>query len=202
MEAADDAQDAALAGDPLGLLQDVADAAVGAAGDHIDPLPSPISEGGVVRVFVRPVLPLPDGGILHIRIDPGNGPKIEQVLRQGHGLRREAEIEILLQLRPGIGAADGQPPGQDPAEQSRMGHQLGLRTLGEEGAEAPGVVVVAMGEDHSVHAPPVDAHSFRVPGEDAEIPRIQQEPLPLRLHEAGEARLPQQISVDQGVVVG
>ena len=38
-------------------------------------------------------------------------------------------------------------------------------------------------------------------GEDTEIARVQQEPLPLRLHEAGEARLPQQVFVDEGVVV-
>lgn len=202
MEAAYDAHDPILTRDPLGLLHDVADAAVGAAGDHVDPLPAPVSEGGVVLGFIGPVFPLALGLILVVREHSGDLAQVEEVLRQGQGLRRKAQIEILFQFRPGVGAADDEAPGHHPPEQGRMSHQLGLRPLGEEGGQALGVVVVAVGQNHTVHAPPVEAQSLGVSGEDAEVARVQQEPLPLRLDEAGEARLPQQVFVDQGIVVG
>ena len=202
VEAADDAHDPILARDPLRLLHDVADAAVGAAGDHVDPLSAPVRDGGVVRGKVRPVLPLALGLVLVLREHPGDLAQVEEVFRQGLGLRREAQIEAPFQFRSGVGAADDEALGHHPPEQGWMGHQPGLRTLGEEGGQALGVVVVAVGQDHPVHAPPVEAQILGVLGEDAEVACVQQEPLPLIFDEAGEARLPQQVFVDEGVVVG
>ena len=91
------------------------------------------------------VRPTEDGLTYYtFRQKAGDLAEIEEVLRQGQGLRREAQVEIPLHLRPRVGAADDLALGHQPPKQAGMGHQHGPGTVVEEGEKALRMIVVTL----------------------------------------------------------
>ena len=84
-----------------------------------------------------------------------------------------------------------------------MGHQLHMgqmEPLPQE-PQAPGVVVVAVGQHDMSQAAQINAHGFGVLQNDIGIPRVKQDAQAVGLQVVADRRLPQVVLVDVSVVI-
>ena len=107
VESADDVDDALVTADAFGVLDGVADAGVGAAGNDDQPVRGLISQGGVIQQVVGgglAIVYLADGVFGFKVILAGNFAEEDEIVCQPDGVFGEAQGEVLGQL---VGGEDG-----------------------------------------------------------------------------------------------
>ena len=152
------------AGHLLRPEKNVAHPAVGAAGHHpLARLPLH-GQGGVVGEEIpHPAFPVPPLGQGAGRLKggaPGNLPQEDHMGREGHRIPRQHQPAPVFHLLTGEGAAHRMAAAPLGLQGIRMADHPPLPPGkgAEEGGQAAGVVVVAVGEGDGPHLGQVDAH--------------------------------------------
>ncbi len=214
VEAADDVGHAPLAAHLPGVLDGVAHARVGAAHHHHQALGRDVGQGGVLGHGVRSglaLLPAEGEPALEV-IAPGDAREVHEAGGQPLGLGAHLQWKVPGELGLGQqGAALGEGGIAHAGEGLGVRHEcrapegpllpLQLGVVADEGLQAPGVVLVAVGEGDAVQLREIDAQLVGVPQEDVGKAGVEEHPRAAGLHEEGEARLRQQVAVDERVVV-
>ena len=207
VEAADDACDARVAADTLGVFDDVTDTAVGAACDDEESVCAFVDECAVFcdEIWLPDAIPQTLAhGVACFKIEGAwdlaeEDQMLTDPLRRAH----EAQIHALGERFCAVGHADGE------ALAALWPEAVGMRcerhaaeiAEGEKRRQPARVVVVAVGEHDLRDARKIDAELCCILHKCVRIACIKEHALLTILDEKAQRRLAEKVAIDDGIVV-
>lgn len=207
VKAADDACDARVAADTLGVFDDVTDAAVGAAGDDEEAVCAFVDECAVFcdEIWLPDALPQTLAhGVACFKIEGAwDLAEEDQMLTDPPRRTREAQIHALGERFCAVGHADGEALAAlwPEAVGMRCERHAAMVTEGKERWQPARVVVVPVGEHDLRDARKIDAELCCILHKGVRIACIKKHAFLTIPNEEAQSRLAEKIAIDGGIVV-